>query len=98
MRFIVVGHLAIVLPAGDATATDACVDCHKGVTPNIVKDWELSLHAAQEVGCETCHGSDYDAAANAAEAEIPILGNARCVMRIDSSNSRGANTPGPGPR
>jgi hypothetical protein len=72
VRLIVVGLLAIVLAAGAAQAAALCVDCHKGVTPNIVKDWELSLHASQDVGCETCHGSDHDSADNAGEAEVPV--------------------------
>jgi len=72
VRLIIVGLLAIVLAAGAAQTADPCVDCHKGVTPNIVKDWELSLHASQDVGCETCHGSDHNSADNAGEAEIPV--------------------------
>jgi hydroxylamine dehydrogenase len=42
-----------------------CLDCHAGVTPGIVKDWQRSRHAApsdgQAVACDGCHGSDHQA-------------------------------------
>lgn len=38
-------------------SVDKCVDCHATVTPNIVKDWQTSLHFKNDVGCDACHGS-----------------------------------------
>ena len=44
-----------------------CVECHMGVTPGIVKDWQASRHAAPDkgeaVGCGDCHGDDHQALA-----------------------------------
>jgi len=51
--------------------TDACVACHKKVTPNIVSDWQLSQHARKDVGCSTCHGGEHKSAHDLARAQIP---------------------------
>ena len=34
---------------------DKCVDCHMDETPNIVADWEISAHKAEDVSCRDCH-------------------------------------------
>lgn len=41
---------------------EACIDCHQGVTPGIVKDWQASSHskAKEIVYCNDCHGSDHE--------------------------------------
>jgi len=44
-------------PAG--AQGDDCVTCHKDITPNIVKDWELSVHSGEGVTCEDCHGGGH---------------------------------------
>ncbi len=45
--------------------TAECVECHEGVTPGIVKDWQKSKHSApskgEPVGCDGCHGNDHQA-------------------------------------
>ena len=33
-----------------------CVECHKDITPGIVKDWQISVHKKKDVGCADCHG------------------------------------------
>ncbi len=43
-----------------------CVECHQGVTPGIVNDWQASRHAKPGVGvgpvtCAACHGDDHQA-------------------------------------
>jgi len=40
----------------------ACIDCHQGVTPGIVKDWQASRHskADEKVYCNACHGSNHE--------------------------------------
>ena len=43
---------------------DECVACHAGVTPGIVKDWQISRHAnpgagQEPVACDGCHGNDH---------------------------------------
>ena len=43
-------------------AVDVCVKCHRTVTPNIVSDWELSLHQKNDVGCDACHGDGHTSA------------------------------------
>ena len=34
---------------------DACVDCHRDETRNIVVDWQISRHYSEDVGCSDCH-------------------------------------------
>ncbi|MDJ0700818.1 MAG: multiheme c-type cytochrome [Woeseiaceae bacterium] len=37
------------------SAADKCVDCHREETPNIVSDWEISVHHTEQVECSDCH-------------------------------------------
>ena len=46
--------------------TSECVSCHREVTPNIVKDWELSQHRVRGVDCAMCHGSGHRSAEDVA--------------------------------
>lgn len=48
-----------------------CVECHKEVTPNIVKDWQNSMHSENDIDCSTCHGSRHTTAKDVRQAEIP---------------------------
>jgi len=35
-----------------------CLDCHKDITPDAVKQWENSAHAFTGVKCQVCHGDE----------------------------------------
>lgn len=48
-----------------------CVNCHRGVTPGLVKDWEASKHSTKEVTCSTCHGNKHTGPQNVKLAELP---------------------------
>jgi hypothetical protein len=48
-----------------------CVNCHKGVTPKIVSDWQLSKHAQNDVDCTTCHGDDHNNGSNVSKVILP---------------------------
>ncbi len=48
-----------------------CVECHKKLTPGIVKDWELSKHSKNDVECFTCHGEDHTTNRDMVYATIP---------------------------
>ncbi len=54
--------LVIASFLGSAPRAQDCVECHTEVTPGIVRDWEVSAHAAEDVGCEMCHGEDHQSA------------------------------------
>lgn len=58
-------------PKRAAAADDACVTCHKGLTPTIVSDWRLSKHAANGISCDTCHGSDHRSKDDVAKVKLP---------------------------
>jgi hypothetical protein len=36
----------------------ACIGCHKALSPSFVKEWEISKHAEKGVDCYTCHKAD----------------------------------------
>lgn len=40
----------------DIDWTVSCVDCHTDMTPDIVKDWEMSRHGDVGFSCYLCHG------------------------------------------
>jgi hydroxylamine dehydrogenase len=71
MRNVLVVAVLLVAIAPAVHAAD-CVACHKIVTPGAVADWQVSRHAANGVGCEACHGSDHDSAANVAMVQFPL--------------------------
>lgn len=50
---------------------DICIDCHQKITPNIVKDWELSKHSENDVSCGTCHGEEHQNESDFAKAALP---------------------------
>ncbi|PKK82671.1 MAG: cytochrome C [candidate division Zixibacteria bacterium HGW-Zixibacteria-1] len=70
MRKMLMALLGVIFIAASSPAT-TCVDCHKEVTPNIVKDWQFSKHSENEIGCSTCHGEGHQTAADFAKADIP---------------------------
>ena len=41
---------------------DACVDCHRDETRNIVVDWQISRHYSENVGCSDCHKGRHSSA------------------------------------
>ena len=45
-----------------AQSTSRCADCHyaqaNGPAPDHLRDWDRSPHAANNIGCEKCHGGD----------------------------------------
>lgn len=47
-----------VKPYGKYKETD-CFACHKIATPDVVKQWTGSPHAAKGVTCISCHGDDH---------------------------------------
>ncbi|MFA3784008.1 multiheme c-type cytochrome [Melioribacteraceae bacterium 4301-Me] len=50
-----------------------CITCHKNVTPNIVTDWQLSMHAKSDVDCAVCHGTEHTSAEDVAKAKLPTV-------------------------
>ncbi len=53
--------LGMLLSAGGLKAQE-CIACHTKITPNIVQDWRLSKHSANDVECSTCHGDGHTTA------------------------------------
>ncbi len=53
------------------SGAETCVECHKKVTPNIVSDWQASVHSKKGTECSTCHGEAHTSAHDAAKARIP---------------------------
>ncbi|MFL5263017.1 MAG: multiheme c-type cytochrome [Anaeromyxobacteraceae bacterium] len=57
--------------AGKSASDDACVACHRSVTPTIVSDWRLSKHSQNDVSCDACHGSDHTSRDDIARVRLP---------------------------
>jgi hydroxylamine dehydrogenase len=75
MRCIIMFRVIIIFLVSLFVAPSAlaqmCVDCHKGVTPKVVSDWQLSKHSQNEVNCSVCHGDQHASAQDVAKVEIP---------------------------
>jgi hydroxylamine dehydrogenase len=66
--FIIVATVCLL---ADAAWAQACLDCHKKTTPNIVTDWQLSQHSKNDVDCTVCHGDSHKTNLDAAKAKMP---------------------------
>ena len=62
---------AIFMVSGLAGASNSCVECHMEVTPNIVKDWQISTHSEEDVDCAVCHGEEHTSKDDVAKVQIP---------------------------
>jgi len=49
-----------------------CEDCHKKVTPGVVKDFNRGK-MSKMLTCKSCHGSAHTSATDAAKAELPTI-------------------------
>lgn len=67
----IISVLMISLSVSFVAKPANCLNCHKTITPNIVSDWQLSKHSKNDVGCETCHGSEHNSAANVDKVSLP---------------------------
>jgi hypothetical protein len=63
-RVWIAAIIAVFVAAPVLASVDKCVECHKKVTPNIVSDWEISLHKKNGVTCDACHGDAHSSAAD----------------------------------
>ena len=68
---VMIAATLIGVTAGEAQSKkiseqgQACVDCHKELSPSFVKEWDISTHAKNGIDCFSCHKaekSDPDAA------------------------------------
>ncbi len=75
MRKMAVALLLAVLLLGGASVVvaqeEACITCHRGVSPGQVADWEASRHAKVRVTCSVCHGEEHMSAADVDLAQFP---------------------------
>jgi len=40
-------------------AEEACITCHRDISPGQVADWESSKHSEEDVTCSVCHGEEH---------------------------------------
>jgi hypothetical protein len=52
-------------------AEEACVTCHRKISPGQVADWESGIHSQEEVTCSTCHGEEHKGAKDAHLVTLP---------------------------
>ncbi len=57
----------------NGSAMEQCVDCHTRKTPEIVSDWELSLHSENDVTCVDCHGKEHMSDNDVEKAKLATL-------------------------
>jgi hypothetical protein len=70
MKKMLFSMACLLWMVGFASA-DPCIDCHRNATPNIVADWQISLHSQNDVGCEVCHGGEHRTEKDFALARVP---------------------------
>jgi hydroxylamine dehydrogenase len=52
-------------------AEEACITCHRDISPGQVADWESSKHSEEDVTCSVCHGEMHKGAQDAQLAQMP---------------------------
>jgi hypothetical protein len=63
---------ALTIMTGLAIAEEeACITCHRDISPGQVADWEASVHSQVDVPCSTCHGEKHKTAKDAKLAVLP---------------------------
>lgn len=73
MRKIIITSsiILLVLISSVNAQTNKCVECHYSKTPNIVRDWQMSKHAENEVSCSVCHGDEHTSAMDVSKVKLP---------------------------
>ncbi len=68
-----VGALALLGVLGPSWAAEStCIQCHREVTPNIVKDFlSGEMGKSGEVDCSNCHGDGHQGADDVAKVKLP---------------------------
>jgi hypothetical protein len=61
----------ICFTAPALAAEEACITCHKTISPGQVDDWESSQHSKEDVTCSVCHGDTHTGAKDAKLAQLP---------------------------
>ncbi|MDW8141781.1 MAG: multiheme c-type cytochrome, partial [Candidatus Bipolaricaulota bacterium] len=54
-----------------STETNVCIECHKAVTPQLVKDFQQGKMYAAGITCDSCHGSEHMSADDVEKVQIP---------------------------
>ncbi len=70
MKKVLAGAAVLMALATGVRAAADCVGCHGSVTPGAVADWKLSKHAANDIGCDACHGDAHTGAGDVAKVDI----------------------------
>lgn len=70
MKMLLLVTLSMLL-LKSVVAAETCVECHTKITPNIVTDWQLSKHSANDIGCDGCHGNGHMSAADVDQVTLP---------------------------
>jgi hypothetical protein len=52
-------------------AEEACITCHRDISPGQVADWEASVHSQEDVTCSVCHGEKHKTAKDGKLAQLP---------------------------
>ena len=60
------------VPAGRFDA-DQCVACHTAIQPDLVADWQRSVHAEAGADCTACHGDGHRGAAARARRDATCI-------------------------
>lgn len=68
---IAAGAAALLFLAGNAVAESDCIGCHTKVSPGMVKDYNVSAHAENDVTCSSCHGDAHSTAEDFKKALLP---------------------------
>lgn len=70
LLFVSLLGLLTILPHTANAQAEKCLGCHKGITPNIVSDWQHSAHSEAGTTCISCHGSEHTTAKDTDKAGL----------------------------
>ena len=71
LAILIIGTAILLSDPSVLAAEEACITCHRDISPGQVADWQASRHSQEDVTCSTCHGDKHTAADDARLAEMP---------------------------
>ncbi len=63
--------IVVIVPDPGFAAKSACINCHRNVTPNIVKDFLSGEMGKNGIDCSDCHGDGHTGSGDVSNVQLP---------------------------
>ncbi len=90
MKVFLLAGLAFLLlsKVSESAVKSVCIECHKKVTPGIVKQHLEGKMSKAGIDCSTCHGKEHSKMDDAHLAKCPLLRHAKAAIQSRQDSLR----------